>query len=498
MKTIEIKDTGPIRQLSIPIPENGGVVVLKARNGAGKSKSLEAADALVNGSGSELKPRDGSFRGEVTGFGAKLHVMKKTVRSGELEVVTLEGRLNVADLVDPGLIDPVRADATRIKALVQLSGAKSDPELFRGIFPDPETFQSIVLKEAEGANLATDDVVRLASQVKKLAEAAARAEDKIAVIDEAAAKAAKAATEGVDLNAQTDAKVLQANLEQAVRQASNLETQKRQADEAAARSVEAQEQLAKLSPPDLNALIESHKDAQVRIAACSELLQQRRRELDEAQQNVRSAEGHLRDAETAAAHVVTKLDAAKRERATIAACEKVIRDAADQQPPSFAELEAAQDCVAKAREAIETGALVRSARQKMVDAERFVASATKHRQTEFELRNAASKTDDVLSSLVARPGSPLRVENGRLVMETSRGTTYFSELSEGERWKVALDIAIDAVGPSGLLVIPQAAWEALDPINRQLIADHVRDRGVTILTAESSEHAEIVPELVGA
>jgi len=57
----------------------------------------------------------------------------------------------------------------------------------------------------------------------------------------------------------------------------------------------------------------------------------------------------------------------------------------------------------------------------------------------------------------------------------------------GERWRIALEIAIAAVGEGGLLVIPQEAWEGLDPLNREAIAQQAKAALVVILTAECSD-----------
>jgi len=89
----------------------------------------------------------------------------------------------------------------------------------------------------------------------------------------------------------------------------------------------------------------------------------------------------------------------------------------------------------------------------------------------------------------------LRVEAGRLVRATRRGATYFSDLSHGERWRIALDVAIEAVGQRGVLVIPQGAWEGLDPDNRAAIADHVRGRGAVVLTAEATNGEAVSAEV---
>ena len=113
--------------------------MFRGRNGVGKTKTLEAIDALVSGRG-KVSVKDGALRGEVQGLGVKLTVARSTRRSGELEVVSLEGRLSVADLIDPGLVSPEAADAKRIKALVQLSGQKPDMALFHGLVGGQDEF----------------------------------------------------------------------------------------------------------------------------------------------------------------------------------------------------------------------------------------------------------------------------------------------------------------------------------------------------------------------
>ena len=109
MRTVSIKDIGPVKSLTLSIPDTGGICVLRARNGAGKTKALEAVNSLISGNGS-LECRDGSLRGEISGFGAKIAVGRSTRRSGELEVTGLEGRFDISMLIDPGLKSPDAAD----------------------------------------------------------------------------------------------------------------------------------------------------------------------------------------------------------------------------------------------------------------------------------------------------------------------------------------------------------------------------------------------------
>ena len=124
-----VKNIGPVFELALPVPEQGGLVILRGANGVGKTKTLEAVQALVTGRGS-LAARDGQVRGEVVGWGARLSVARSTRRTGELAVTSLEGRMDITELVDPGIRELMAADARRIKALIGLSGVKADPAAY--------------------------------------------------------------------------------------------------------------------------------------------------------------------------------------------------------------------------------------------------------------------------------------------------------------------------------------------------------------------------------
>ena len=101
-------------------------------------------------------------------------------------------------------------------------------------------------------------------------------------------------------------------------------------------------------------------------------------------------------------------------------------------------------------------------------------------------RDAAGGIDGVLSDAIAGLEAGLFVESGRLCVTTSRGSTPVGELSNGERWKLALDLGVRQVGKGGVLAIPQEAWEGLDPENRSIIDSHARAIGVVVLTAEAA------------
>lgn len=484
--TIEIKDVGPVDRVRIPVPEDGGVVVLRGRNGSGKTKTLQAVEAAATGRGG-LTVRDGQLRGSVDAFGVSLRVGRATRRTGELEVETLDGRFNVADVVDPGLKSHEAADAKRIKALVQVAGVKADPALFYQLVGGKQEFTAVV----SGAAVETDDLIVMADRIKRDLEGAARKEEDQARHAHAASEAARSAAEGVDVTAEDDSQVLQQRLEQAVAQRASLESQAETATKRHEEAERAAERLRVLSSdyagPSVEKARQDELAAQQEVQTAREIVQ-----LVEAQ--LREVKQDLRDAESKAKWANQTRAAAEEHEELIAEC-KAIAQGDLPQPVSTERLEQAAAGVSQARSAVEQGAVVRRAKQQVADAERCAAEAAAHAERSQRLRDAARSTDEVLSSVVAKTGTALRVEAGRLVLDTRRGATYFSELSHGERWRIALDVAIEAVGQRGVLVIPQEAWEGLDPDNRAAIAEHVRGRGAVVLTAEASNGDAVSAEV---
>ena len=234
MNEITLEDIGPIKDLRIEVSEQGGVYVLVGVNGAGKTKALDAVQALASGTG-RIEQRDGAARGEISGFGATLRVARRLSRLGELECASLEGRFSIADLVDPKINDPLAADAKRIKALIQLTGdATAEASLFYNLVGGQTEFDRLIDKDS----LSTDDLVRMAAQIKRDLETKSRALESQAERDFTKADAARCFGEGVDLNSPHDSKALADALSTADRNDARLraeykaaiEDQKKRAD----------------------------------------------------------------------------------------------------------------------------------------------------------------------------------------------------------------------------------------------------------------------------
>ena len=474
MSEIRIENVGPIEALTIPIPEAGGVVVLHGRNGSGKSTALKATQALLQGKGS-LVARDGARSGSIELGAARITVGKNTRRSGELETVHLEDRLSIADLVDPGLKDPEAADRRRVRALVGLAAGE-------GWFEGLKTGMGDAALSIDWNVIDRTDPVLAAQQVKdQLHETARRSE---AESQAAAAKAAALEESFPDemLGEVDDDATLRDRFAEASRRHAELLERARASEAGWAAAVSARAALerarAEYDGPDSQTALEMRDDAKVDLYAATKAL-------GEAEERHSEAKTELQQFELI-------LKTAQIHEANLAAWAATI-NATHPAAPDPNELAQAEAVAVLAQKACETAALQRKAVDARDQAAQLRVVAMVAGDRAKARRDEAARVDTALASLVACP--ELAVASGRLVTETARGATPFSELSEGERWAMSLRIAAGRVGEHGLIVVPQEAWEGLDAFNRAAIDTLARELCVVVLTAEAYRPGE-TPEKV--
>jgi len=493
MSTITIQDVGPVEALSIPVQP--GVVVLRGPNDSGKSLSIEAASKLAGGN-STVTRRDKATSGSIEGLGVKISVRQSARRSGELEALSIEGKLSIADLVDPKIKDPVAADRQRIKAILQLTGVKADVKLFENLLPGNSLPEKLSV-----ATIKTDDLVELAAGVKRDLEAASRKEASEAEKAETLALSYRQAAEGVDMGVETDGVVLQGVLEDALHVHSTILANEQSAKESKAAGEQAKAKLREFAARQRPALGE----VTAKQAECTGEVAFRDNEVESASTEVTRAETDL-------AKTKSRLDRAKQKKEVAAILLTAANGAVNHRQheddllhdwkgevdianavvvPSPEQVAEAEQPVTQAREAIEQAAVVREAKKKAVEAESLRVLAKTHNRAAESLREAARATDDVLSEAVA--SESLTVKGGRLVTQhPDRGEVYYGDRSDGTRWKLAIDEAIKRIRQLGaeqtaLIPVPQAAWSELDPTNKTAVHEYAVAKGVTILTAEATD-----------
>jgi tetratricopeptide (TPR) repeat protein len=473
---IEITDVGPIQQLSIPIQP--GVVCLKGVNDSGKSEALKAVSRLAGGTDA-ISCRDKAAAGSVEGLGVKISVRQSARRTGELEALSIEGKLNIADLVSPPIKDPVAADRHRIKALLQLTGVAADCNLFAKLFG----FEEHVSVDAMKA----PDLVEMAAKIKRDLEAASRKEADAAEKADSKAFACKQATEGVCLQVTTDAEVLQAQLEDAIFEHGQIIARAKSGKEAKERGEQASKNLETMLLRDRL----TPGEFQSQLARAQQELDDANKAVAEAERALAAAKNKVAARTVGVEFAANALEAGKREEELIAGWRESIEQANAAEIPSNEMIADAGQAVMKSREALEQAAVVRAAMAKAGEARKLYDEAKEHRKAADSLRESARATDDVLSAAVA--SESLTVKQGRLVTQhPERGEVFFSERSDGTRWKLAIDEAIKRIRMLGaektaIIPVPQVAFSELDPANRRLIHEYAIRLGVCILTAEATD-----------
>ena len=475
--TIEIQNVGPIHSLTIPLPDGGGVVRLRGPNGSGKSTALAAVDSAARGVPMEARARRGTKSGTVEGLGIKLSVgpQRMGARKGELTVDAFDQRIRLGDLVDPGLKDADAANRKRIQTLCAIAGIEPDAERFRALCADLDD------------SALRGELVEVAARVR--AELHRRAREHETRATEQAERARTLFEQVADVDGAPAADVAQAALESAIGAESALKARAAQAGEAQQRAAKARAELERIGAeaPDLDALREAARIAGDRASEATELV-------DEIQKRLREAMADMDAANVAERQALRDVEAAEQAAADRIAARKALEEAtAVADAPTDGDLSAAHDAVAQARADVARAAQAERAAEQRAKAQAAEEAAkTEHAKAEA-LRYAATRTDTVLvDHLSSVMPEGLRVLDGRLVIERDGAPVDYAELSEGERWRIAIDAALSAAGSRQIIAIEQPAWEGLDADARAAIQKHARERGAWILTAEA-DHAAVGP-----
>jgi len=467
MREINLENVGPVEHLMIPLPD-AGVVVLRGRNGVGKSHALEAVEAAVSKRG-RPPVRDHAKKGKVEGVGVRLTIGRSMRRTGEAEVQTLEGKLDITQLVDPGLKDESAANRVRVKALLQLAGAAGEAKEFEPIVPPGYDLEELLPIAARHG-----DLVSMAARLKRELEAAARQHETAARDFKAQAVAVKERLPE-EIGSGPSPKEAEQELSNALLARRELEVKRQQAEKRAAQAEEAARRLDSLKQTSKAAV-----DIRQRVV--------------ESRERIAQLEASLKAERARLVELESDLHAAEQAEREMAELEQVLGDIPE--GPTDAELAAATERVERAKREHELAISREEARHNLEVADKLLSAADDRLRQAEMLRGSAKATDSILSDWVAKVTSKLRVEDGVLVCDTDRGAEPFAELSPGERWRIALEIAATQVGKGGLVAVPQEAWESLDPVNRKEVAEVAKSTGVVILTAEASDDEQIVCDLL--
>lgn len=471
----------------------GGVLVLKGPNGSGKSRGIAIIRALLTGSG-RFAPSDGEKRGTAEGFGRTLTATPAQTRfsKDDLDCNSLEGKLDFSDLVHPLKKTPETRDADRMIALVALGGVTADISRFYSLTKTREEFDATVAADVRSL----DDPVLMGKKIgrafhdrkKKAADAAESARANLA--------ACQAACEGIDFKSPPDLPALHKASQEAAADHQALIDAQEDGEQAAARSVQAEKELQALKDNYFGKPVaESAKiveDAKKDVADRETFLAGARKVVQDAEAALLAEQNALKAAEKA-------LESATQHENAVASFIRLIDTAKVVQTPAPERIEAAAKAKSDAIVAIERAAVVQEAFKKKAEADKHRADAQRLEREAQAALDAANGVDEVVSSFL--PAGPLQWKGERMVLKTERGPyTPFDELSNGEKWSVALPYGIRSVGAGGVLAVIQDAWQDLDRDHQLRIARECEAAGVWLVTgavAEGELRAEVF-EATGA
>jgi hypothetical protein len=486
-ESIVIQNVGPISRLEIPIPEGGGVVVLRGECGQGKSHAIKSVAALRdNGARNELRPTDGWPSGTIEGLGVTVRLGRRNTARGELICESLDSGVDPSVLVDPGLKDPIKADSKRLATLVQLAAIQVPTE--RWVQQCDRFADSIAVED-----LVSDNPVETADRIRRRLHEFALSQEKIgeSQVGEAATLAKSVAD--VDVKADCDP-VAQA----AIIDAANQQLAEAKAKQAAFASAAQAYSAAKAKLADTKAGLKSvveceghlalaivtHERALSEFSSVSRQLESLERQVEAMRGIVQSAQSDADRKAQAIKDAEQNLQTARAQHADIAELEKLVRA----QLPDHVPDEVIADLFAKRSQALEAakqGEVVRRAKETLAKAEALAAKGNATLAEAEAIRTIARSTDQVLEQALVDAGyDTIRVLDGRLCVISERGHEPVSELSTGERWELALDIAARSLPSGGLLSVHQEGWQALDPSLRSRVAGMAKARGLVIITAE--------------
>lgn len=496
-KSISLEHVGPIKQLSVPVPEGGGVVVLRGPNGSGKTHAVKAVEAMVNPAvRRSLRASDGVPSGRIDGLGLTIRLGRSNTARGELEAQALDASCDPSVLVDPGLKDADAADRKRLGTLVRLAGLRLTAEDWATMFEGMQDLREFVDLEA----MAGDDPVQTADRIRRRLHELALKEERLGQTADQESEALMRTVAEVDLSASVDEEAIRHR----IKTRSELLVVGRQQREAAEKA----RTLAERARRELDAermAGDTLAEAETRVRSAAERLCEAGQTVERAKEVLRMAQAELAKAEESqrlaaaeARHATDVLSNARQREAEREKWQDVL-SASIPACPSEAELaEIAQHLDADQTDLSYCG-VVKQAKARREQAAELKDRAHGFAQRAEQLRTMARSTDGVLEQALERAGfCRVKVHDGRLCVESDRGLEPVSELSHGERWKLALDLAASGLGAGGLLAVCQEAWESLDPSNRQHVAGLAKERGLVIVTAEATGGDLRAEEFAGA
>lgn len=498
LDSIKIKNAGPIDFFEVKFPRNGGVTIIKAPNGGGKSLTLAGIENLMGIKTSQkVRKMEGSqLDGVIEGLGVTLRLGYQNRRTGKLAITGLGDEFRIDELVDPRDKDPVVADMRRLKSFLRGIQAQADPQLFFHLLGNEEAFRAIVTP----STMEKDDIVDLAAAIKRDIDRKALAEEEAAKSAATHASAIRDSIKDLDYSREINLEALQGEYSTKVQTKNQLEFSAKMAKEAQAKAAIAREKLREAESTPRRPL----KELEAENGRLTE-------EILGMDQQIKALEDQLKDLRQQrdsrskeADALVEQISTTATLEASLAGWRQTIANSESLTCPSQEEIDAVVQEISQIEDDIKNAGVIERAKKQAQEAAQYEVIAEEHGTAAANLRTAAAGTNDVLTKLVADMGSAIIVkitEQGirLMVRHERRGEMFLADLSKGEKLSLVLPIVMEAARKfnAGLMVIPQEMWEGLDPSNRELVYEMACGSGVAIITAECDDgelRCEVIEE----
>ncbi len=462
MQTIDVTNPGPIEgTFPIDLSPGPGVYEFRGARGSGKSTLISSIDWLA-GHKVDITLHDGALSGKVEGFGVVAPIGGRKRRKGECELDTIDAeKFSLTDLIDPPGKTPEVRDATAIKALAVLSGAKADPALYYHLAGGPTHFDEL------GIPLTLDPVL-LATRVKSAFDKEAKAKQNTADAEAGHAAPLEVVPDGLDMSLSSDLSELGETRDTARDDFNRLTSERDAGITKEGEVAEAKERLTAVQSKYKGLPV---TDAQSQVDATRERLAEAKRDVERLEVQLTAA---LKVCDSRMAQTdldSQKLATAQQQAAVVKELQAIALQSVDY--PEASAIEEAGVAVEEATEAYDQGIRIRDAKQNQI-------KAKAHRDTEKEAdkeaasaRNKAGEVFDILAKSLHTTHLQIKSVDGnpRLFVEhPKRGLCAFDRvngLSDGERVDFTLRELLPHINSPGLLPIPQRVWQDLQPADRK-------------------------------
>lgn len=464
---LTLTDMGPHQTLVLELQP--GINRLTGCNGAGKSEAIQATAVALGGDG-KVEHRDGAEKGTVTSGGAVLlRVGARQSKSGRPDVELADAG-GLHQIVDPGIKDPEKADAARVKAILSLVPVHVTLEMEHLLSGGDA---SLLPRSRDGG------ILGVAEGIRRSANERAMEAEKSATVLEGEIRAAIAFRDSI--TGEENEEDPQRMKELASRRHEEATRLKVLAEQRAAQ----EEQIAEIrstlgARPDVDAQDRQVVELFTKMSVIGE-------EVAKCQQALRVAEQRMQDLAAVYRESVTEFDrlrkAAKLWDTQHDLVEKPVVG------PSREDADTAQHVARNAslaHEAAERGAKRRDVVKRI---ETLMAERGKATAAAASLRDVAQSLSYRLGDILSKHGlAGVTIQEGRLLVQDVR---FADRMSLGQRVKFALDIYL--LGAPGKVVpLDPGFWASLQPKVQREIHEHALKVGAYLVTEQPTDEDGVV------